>query len=122
MDSNRPDTAPDEAGRAPKRTPRTIRFLDPEWRRIEAFAYRRGLTGPEFVRFAALAAMEEAPAAPGSCDRLVPLIERTFRYAHVLASAMRGRMLAAGREKELDELVVAARALQDELLGGDQAE
>ncbi len=122
MDSKRPDTAPDEAGRTAKRTPRTIRFLDPEWRRIEAFADRRGLTGPEFVRFAALAAMEEAPAAPDSCDRLAPLIERTFRYAHVLASAMRGRMLDGGREKELEELVAAARALQDELLGDGPTE
>ena len=73
MDSKRPDTAPDEAGRTAKRTPRTRSGSStPEWRRIEAFADRRGLTGPEFVRFAALAAMEEAPAAPDSCDRLAP--------------------------------------------------
>ena len=49
----------------------------PEWERIEAFADRRGLTGPEFVRFAALAAMEDGPPGAAADDRLAPLIERT---------------------------------------------
>lgn len=50
--------------KAEKRNPHSIRFLDPEWERIEAFARGRGLTGPEFVRFAALAAIADGPRAP----------------------------------------------------------
>ena len=34
------------------RVDRTIRFFDPEWARVEAFAETRGIAGAEFVRFA----------------------------------------------------------------------
>ena len=118
MDSNEHDTAPPDAGKAEKRTPHSIRFLDPEWDRIETFADKRGLTGPEFVRFAALAALQEGAAGAAPGDRLAPLIERTFRYTHVLVTAMRGRMIDAGRGAELEALVRGARGLQDDLLGG----
>ena len=113
MDGKDPQIASDEAGKAAKRNPHTIRFLDPEWKRIEAFADRRGLSGPEFVRFAALEAMEDGPSAVG---RLAPLIERTFRYCHVIATKMRDDMFAAGQDERMEELVRTARALQDELL------
>ena len=114
MHGDDPKIASDEGGKAAKRTPHTIRFLDAEWKRIEAFADGRGLSGPEFVRFAALAAMEDGPSAAG---RLAPLIERTFRYCHVIATKMRGDMLAAGQDEQMDDLIRTARALQDELLG-----
>ena len=45
MDSTRTDMAPANAGKAEKRTPRSIRFYDPEWERIEAFADKRGCGG-----------------------------------------------------------------------------
>ena len=113
MDDSKTATPPAEAGKPDRRTPRTFRFHDSEWARIEAFAESRGLSAAEFVRFAALAAMHDgAPAR----DRLAPLIERTFRYAHVLATALRDEMLDAGRGGELDALVAEARALQDEAL------
>ena len=98
-----------------KRWPHSIRFLEPEWERIEAFAEAHGLTGPEFVRFAALAAVADGgnPVA-----RLAPLIERTFRAAHILVSRLRDEMLEAGEQEELDALIAAARGLQDELLNG----
>ena len=67
------------AGRPEKRTPHSIRFLDPEWESIEAFAEKRGLTRPEFVRFAALAAMEDGLSAGAAVDRLALLVEMTFR-------------------------------------------
>ena len=38
-----------------------------------------------------------------------------FRYVHILATEMRGRMLAEGRDEELEELIRSARALQDDL-------
>ena len=59
------------AGKAEKRTPRSIRFYDPEWERIEAFAERRGLAAAEFVRFAALAAIEDG-AADGGAQTVSP--------------------------------------------------
>ena len=125
MDSTRTDMAPANAGKAEKRTPRSIRFYDPEWERIEAFADKRGVAAAEFVRFAALAAIEGGSEAPPGCgprDRLAPLIEMTFRATYIVATKMRDEMLDAGRKEELDELVAAARGLQDEILGGASAD
>ena len=110
--------APPDAGKAEKRTPHSIRFFDPEWARIEAFADKRGLTGPEFVRFAALAAMADGHPAVATTERLAPLIERTFRTTYIMATKMRDEMLDAGRGEELADLVAAARALQEEILSG----
>ena len=118
MDGNAAETAPAETGRPEKRTPHSIRFLDPEWVRIEAFAEERGLTGPEFVRFAALAALAGGPAS-NSGDRLAPLIENTFRAAYIMVSKLRYDMLDEGRDEELDALIAGARGLQEELLGGN---
>ena len=80
------------------------------------------VTGPEFVRFAALAAMEGGSPRSAAGDRLTPLIEMTFRATYIIATKMRDEMLDAGRKEELDELVAAARGLQDEILGGEPAE
>ena len=104
-----------DAGKAETRTAHSIRFLDTEWDRIKAFAEDRGLAPPEFVRFAALAAIEDG--AGGSAGRLAPLIEITFRAAYMLAGRMRDEMLDRGRGEELDALVRAARELQHELTG-----
>ena len=43
----------------------------------------------------------------------------TFRATYIMATRMRDEMLDAGRRKSLDELVAAARGLQDEILGGE---
>ena len=102
-----------EADAGARRRPHSVRFLDPEWERIEAYAEARGFTGPEFVRFAALAAMAEPGETTG---RLAPLIETTFRATHILATKMRDDMLDAGRAAEIKQLVEGARALQDKLL------
>ena len=56
--------------------------------------------------------------ASGPRDRLAPLIEMTFRANYIMATKMRDEMLDSGRKEELDELVAAARGLQDEILGG----
>ena len=115
MDRNRFDDD-QTAGAEEKRWPHSIRFLEPEWKRIEAFAEARGLTGPEFVRFATLAMISDGG---NSVARLAPLIERTFRAAYMLSTRMRDEMLEAGEKEELDALIAAARGLQDELLDGD---
>ena len=122
MDGNAADNATVEAGKPEKRAPHSIRFHDPEWERIEAFAEERGLTGPEFVRFATLAALADGPQAGAAADRLAPLIERTFRAAHIMVSKLRYDMLDEGREEELDALIAGARGFQDELLGDEPDE
>ena len=122
MESNGSGGVPAGSAKSEKRTPRSIRFHDPEWERIEAFAEARGLAAAEFVRFAALAAIgDESGVAGGTgrLDRLAPLIERTFRYGYMIATKMRGDMLEAGREEELEALVAAARGLQKDLLADD---
>ena len=100
-------------GAEAKRRPHSIRFLEPEWERIEVFAEARGLTAPEFVRFATLAAVADEG---NSAARLAPLIERTFRATHILVSRLRDEMLHAGEQEQLDAMIAAARGLQDELL------
>lgn len=117
MGGSKSGTAPAGAGRSERRNPHSIRFLDPEWERIEAFAGERGLTGPEFVRFAALAAIGDGPRAAGAADRLAPLIERTYRSCYMMATKLRDEMIAEGRGDEMEALIEAARAAQRELLG-----
>ena len=118
MDAKQPETAPAGVGGTEKRYPHSIRFLDPEWERIEAVAEQRGLTGPEFVRFATLAAVADGPPAGAEADRMAPLVELTFRAAHILVSKLRTDMLDEGREAELNALIAGARGVQDELVGG----
>ena len=118
MDSNQAVMVPAEAGKAEKRTPRSIRFHDLEWERIEAFAGKRGMAPAEFVRFAALDAIEGGTAADEVGERLALLIERTFRYTYMMATKMRDEMRDAGRGEEMEAFIGAARTLQDQLLGG----
>ncbi len=93
-----------------KRARRTIRFFDPEWERVEAFAETRGIAAAEFVRFATLAAIADDG---NSLARLTPLVEATFRGTYMLATRMRDQMLGAGEQNDLDSLIVKARELQD---------
>ena len=114
MSNERTDVPAVGAGKTEKRAPHSIRFFDLEWARIEAFAEQRGLAPAEFVRFTALTALAEGSGRPGA--RLDPIIERTFRYAYMMATRMRDEMLAAGRGEEVEVLIGEARSLQDELL------
>ena len=43
VDEERGDAGPADGGKAEKRSPHSIRFLDPEWESIEAYAETRGL-------------------------------------------------------------------------------
>ena len=110
--------APERAGDA--RKTRGIRFSDPEWEEVKAAAESHGMPAAEFVRERILAVARDgsgaaAPAIPAS---LAPLIERTFRYAYILATARRDEMIAAGRGDEIEALGRAARDLEDSLKAG----
>lgn len=119
MASDNQETEPAEAGKTERRAPRSIRFRDTEWERIEACAEKHSMAAAEFVRFAALSAVEGGCDA---CKRLAPLVETTFRATHIMVTRMRTDMLAGGRAEELDELVAGARAQQDRLLGREPVE
>ena len=56
----------------------------------------------------------EASAIPVG---LAPLIERTFRYAYVLATLKRDERVGEERGAEVEALVKAARELQDSVRG-----
>ena len=118
MDATNPENPAAGPGRAGGTSPHTFRFPDSEWEQVEACAEARGLSPSEFVRFAVRAAVDAGSSRAGAADRLAPLIERTFRYSYMLATRMRDDMAAAGRDDEMEALVRAARALQDELTGG----
>ena len=113
MTSGSSETEIAEADGNARRRSRSVRFLDSEWDRIEAFAESRGLIGSEFVRYAVFAATANQGEATG---RLAPLIETTIRATHIMVTKMRDDMFQAGRRAELEKLVQSARTLQDELL------
>ena len=105
----------DENGKWGKQTPRTIRFFDRDWERIETFAVMRGMTVTELIRATVLTALGEEPALEDSGGRLAPQVEQMFRYTHILATALRNEMLKNGRGDEMEELIRSARELQSEL-------
>ena len=85
-------------------------------------ATMRGMSAAELVRAAVRAAVLAAvgDGSPGieTGGRNGRLIERMFRYTHILATALRNDMVAQGRAGELEELVRSARELQDTLRDG----
>ena len=97
-----------------KRSPHTIRFLEPEWERVEAFAEARGLAPAELVRFATLTMIADGGA---SVTGLAPLIQTTFRATHILALRLRDEMIEAGEQDALDKMIATARGLQADLIG-----
>ena len=112
MGRKRPDDSKSK-GKKATRSPHTIRFLEPEWENVEAFAEARGLAPAEFVRFATLNAIADGGA---SVAGLASLIQTTYRATHILASRLRDEMLEAGEQEVLDEMIAAARELQADLI------
>ena len=106
------------------RRPRSIRFSDSEWSRIEDAALRHGISAGEIVRSGALAAAGErlgAPLPATVSPGHLALIEATFRAVYVLATLRREELLDAGREDELDEVVKAARSVMAETMNDGPA-
>ena len=103
---------PDEA-----RKTRGIRFSQSEWEEVKAAAQRRSVAAAEFVRTACLDAAcvdDDAETEANPAD-MAPLIERTFRYVHMLATLRRDELIREGRGEEAEKLIVAAREVQDGL-------
>lgn len=98
--------------RSDARRPRSVRFADSEWNVIEQAALRHGIPAGELVRAGALALAEdrlgESPPATLTGGHLA-LIEVMYRYVYIIATLNRQQLLDAGRGKEVEALVDAAR-------------
>ena len=99
--------------------PHSIRFSGSEWLTIEKAAARHGIPVGELVRSGALAAAEERldkpPEATLSSGHAA-LIESVYRMVYMMATLDRGRLLDAGRGKELEDLIAAARRTMAETM------
>lgn len=105
--------------RSDARRPRSIRFSGSEWSLIERAASRHGIPAGELVRSGALAAAEdrldEPPPATLSKGHAA-LIEAIYRSVYMMATLKRDQLLDAERDKELDDLVAAARRTMTETM------
>ena len=103
-----------ETDKAVTRRAHSIRFLEPEWERIEAFAEDRGLTPSALVRFATLAVIEDG----ASLGRLAPLVKTTFRATYMMMSRLSDDLREAGEGEKLEAMIADAEEVQKDLLGG----
>ena len=120
-DAPEPQSAAESADRpSDARRTRGIRFSDPEWEDVRSAAERHDMPAAEFVRERILdiARAGPGPDSPGIPAQLTPLIERTFRYAYILATLKRDEMVAAGRGEEIDALAETVRELENSLKRG----
>lgn len=101
------------------RTPHSIRFTGSEWESIKRAAELHGIPAGELVRNGAMAAadelLDEPPAVTFSSGHAA-LIESVYRMVYVMATLDRGRMIDAGRGKELEDLIAAARRTMAETM------
>ena len=120
-DAPEPQPAAEAADRSSDaRRTRGIRFSDPEWEEVKTAAERHDIPAAEFVRerileIARAGSVTDSSTVPA---QLTPLIERTFRYAYVLATLKRDEMIAAGRGDEIDALAETVRELENSLKRG----
>ncbi len=104
--------------RTEKRTQRSIRFSNSEWKTIEKAAHARGIAPAEYVRTAAMNAATGQSSANSAAipPEFVQLIKHNYRYTYILATLKRDEMIKDGRRSEIERLVELAREAQNELL------
>ena len=122
MTENEPKAAETDANMDEKdvvpRMPRSIRFSDSEWAKVEQTAKERGMTAAVLVRHAAMSLAEGRLAthsttlAPG----IAAQIERIYRGVYLLSTLKRDEMVGQGREDELDRIMGGARDSQAAIL------
>ena len=105
-------------GRGFRRSKRSVRFSDYEWEQVQRAAEERGITPSEYVRNAALNAVDGATSADIAAlsPALVEIIKLTHRSAYILSTLKRDEMIRDGRAREMDEMVRAARIAQADIL------
>ncbi len=104
----------DDQKQAEPRTPRSIRFSDSEWGRIEREAKMRGMAAAELVRHAAVnLASGDSSANPASFPpEIAAQIERIYRGVYLLSTLKRDEMLREGEQETLERIAKAARKSQ----------
>ena len=80
---------------------------------IEQAAARQGIPAGELVRSGAVAARA---SAPDPVKGHAALIEAIYRSVYVMATLKPEELLDAGRDRELDDLVAAARRTMAETM------
>ncbi len=100
------------------RRTRGIRFSDSEWEVVRKAAEERDVAAGKLVRDAVL---DLARGRTGAASASLPpghaaLLEGVYRGVYILSTLKREEMLREGRDKELDEVVQAARNAQAEAL------
>ena len=101
------------------RAPHSIRFLDSEWKLIQRAAALHGIPAGELVRNGAMAVAEELLGEPPKATLShghAALIESVYRMVYMMATLERERLLDAGRGKELEDLIAAARRTMEETM------
>ena len=102
-----------------ERAPHSIRFSGSEWKLIQRAAGLHGIPAGELVRNGAMAAAEELlgerPKTTLSHGHAA-LIEAVYRMVYMMATLDRGRLLDAGRGKDLEDLIAAARRTMEETM------
>lgn len=105
-----------------RRSPRSIRYSDSEWKSIEKVAKGRGMAAAELVRHISVsyAAGKFTDEPSGNAQTLLPRmaaqIERIYNGVYLMATLKRDEMLVEGRQDEVDRIVEHARKSQ-ELIG-----
>ncbi|MXY63995.1 MAG: hypothetical protein F4206_14840 [Gammaproteobacteria bacterium] len=90
----------------------SIRFSDSEWYLVEKAASRHGIPTGEFVRSGALSAAEGYSSVPPETNLSTghaALIEAIYRAVYLLATISREKLIEAGREEDIEGIVVEAR-------------
>ena len=102
-----------------QRAPRTIRFSDIEWDKVEQAAREIGVSPATFARNAALRAAAPPKADPAGPlpPEILELVKRIYRSTYILSTLKRDELIREGRSEELDRMVQAAREAQALVLG-----
>ncbi len=102
------DKTPDQ------RAPRTIRFSDTEWEKVEQAARGIGISPATFARNAAVraAAVPKVDPAGALPPEFLELVKRIYRSTYILSTLKRDELIREGRREELDRTVQAAREAQ----------
>ena len=102
-----------------QRAPRTIRFSDAEWEKVEQAAREIGISPATFARNAALRAAADSEVDPAGAlpPEFLELVKRIYRSTYILSTLKRDELIREGRREELDHTVQAARQAQALLLG-----
>ena len=97
-----------------QRVPRTIRFSDAEWEKVEQAARGIGISPATFARNAAVraAAVPKVDPAATLPPEFLELVKRIYRSTYILSTLKRDELIREGRREELDRTVQAAREAQ----------